>query len=407
MASALLLFYLRFVVAAVADDHGNTPETATPIGTDGIPISGMIEPPGDVDYFKFDPLAGNLYTIETSNLGPGSDTYLILFAPDGFTILFEDDQGGDEPNASKIVFEATESATHYVEVSHFSLEYGTGSYDLTVTDEGSAPADDHGDTHATATLISCGTAVSGAIEVPGDVDYFTFVAQVGGFYDAETSGLPEGSDTFLALFDTDGTTPLATDDQGGRETNASRIIWQASTIDSVGQYYLSVVQFLTSATGEYQLMVTDMGYPLSATPDGSPIQGILEEAGDVDVYTFAAVRGHVYEIALTDGHTGSFRLVLLDRDGITELVESEYGNPEIPFTAAGTGAYFVLVREDFSGGDYAFSVTDNGLPRPDADFDKDGFVGPRDALIFQQFWHSGTLTPTPPSAPTPTATPGP
>jgi hypothetical protein len=404
LVASLLLVLLATV--ASADDHGNTPETATPIGTDGVPISGNIEPPGDVDYFKFTANAGNLYTIETSNLGPGSDTYLILFAPDGFTILFEDDQGGDEPDASKIVFEATQSDIYYAEVSHFSLEYGTGTYDLSVTDEGGAPPDDHGDTYLTATLVSCGTPVAGDIEVPGDADFFTFVAQVNNFYDAETTNLPEGSDTFLTLFDSDGTSLLLTDDQGGRETNASRIIWRASTIESIDQYYLSVVQFLSNGTGAYQLLVSDMGLPISATPDGTPIQGTLENAGDVDIFAFHAVRGHSYEIALSDGHTGSFRLTLLDTDGMSELQESPFANPFISYAPKVGGTYFVLVREDYTGGDYAFSVTDEGLPPPDPDFDKDGVVGPSDMLIFQQFWHWGTPSPTPSFAPTATPTPG-
>jgi hypothetical protein len=390
-----------------ADDHGNSPETATPITTDGTPISGNIEPPGDVDYFKFEGITGRLYTIETSNLGPGSDTYLILFDSDGFTILYEDDQGGDEPNASKIVFEATHEGTYYAEVSHFFLDTGTGTYDVSVTDNGSAPPDDHGDTWQTATLISPGTAEPGETEIPGDVDFFTFVANEGYFYDAETTGLGQDSDTFLSLFDTDGTTRLATDDQGGREQNASRIIWRATTVAGIDQYYLSVVQFLSGGTGTYNLLVTDLGLPLSATPDGSEFPGTLENAGDVDAYRFTASRGHTYEIRLSDGQAAGFRLVLLDTDGVTELAESDLGYPLLFHEAEKTGGLHVLVREDTSGGDYILTITDWGLPPPDPDFDKDGWVDMEDLLIFQHYWHMMTPTPTPPAGPTPTATPQP
>jgi len=397
-----LLLTLALAAAAAADDHGNTPGTATPISTDGSPVAGNIEPPGDVDYFWFAASAGRLYTVETSNLGPGCDTYLTLYAPDGFTILFEDDQGGDEPYASKIVFEATQSAVYYVEVSHWLLEYGTGTYDLSVTDEGVAPPDDHGDTPATATLIAAGTPVAGDIEVPGDEDFFTFPAQAGGFYDVETFALPAGSDTFLTLFDNDGTSQLLTDDQGGRETNASRIIFQASTIQGIGQYYVSVVQFLRNATGAYQLRLTDIGTPVSATPDGTLIPGTIDQAGGVDAFAFSALRGHSYRIELQDAETAAFRLTLLDTDGMAEIEESVLGYPSIVFVPDRKGTYYVLVREDFAGGDYAFRVTDGGLPPPDPDFDKDGIVGASDLLIFQQYWHWGTPTPTPVPSPTPT-----
>ena len=85
-----------------ADDHGNDPATATSIKTDGTPLAGNIETPGDVDYFKFLGTLGRLYRVETFELGPNSDTFIVLYAPDGITKLFEDDQSGSEENASKI-----------------------------------------------------------------------------------------------------------------------------------------------------------------------------------------------------------------------------------------------------------------------------------------------------------------
>jgi hypothetical protein len=332
---------------------------------------------------------GHIFTIKTSNLGPGSDTFLYLFDTDGYTVLAWDDEGGDEEHASKIVFSPTGGVTYYVEVSHYRLS-GTGSYDLSVTDEGSAPPDDHGNTPETATLVLSGTPVAGEIETPGDVDFFRFSAHLGNFYDVETFGLSSESDTFIKLYDKDGFTVLATDDQAGRETNASRIVWRGASGDS---YYLSVAQFLSGATGGYNVRVTDLDSPISATPDGTQIFGTIQEPGDVEIFTFAAVQGRVYEIRLSDVQTGGFRLVLLDTDGLSEMTRSLLGTPEIDFDAPKSADYYVIVREDVSGGSYRFSIKDTGLPFPDADFNHDGEVNGPDLYLFMKVWHSPVPTP--------------
>lgn len=89
--------------------------------------------------------------------------------------------------------------------------------------------DDHGDTYSAATPISTdGTLYDGEIETGGDVDYFSFSASSGHIYLILTSQLGGGCDTFIHLYDTDGTTELASDDDRG-EGLTSRIDWQAGS----------------------------------------------------------------------------------------------------------------------------------------------------------------------------------
>ncbi|UCG66943.1 MAG: PPC domain-containing protein, partial [Deltaproteobacteria bacterium] len=114
-------------------------------------------------------------------------------------------------------------------------------------------ADDHGNTYSAATPISTdGTLYDGEIEIGGDVDYFSFSAASGYRYVILTSQLVVLFDTFIHLYDTDGTTELASDDDSGQDL-FSRIVWQAN---SPGTYYVRVKHFNDTDTGTYNISIT-------------------------------------------------------------------------------------------------------------------------------------------------------
>ena len=87
--------------------------------------------------------------------------------------------------------------------------------------------DDHeNDPGSSTALVVGGLPVDGTTEIAGGLDFFSFGALEDIFYDLETFDLGVGSDTLLALLSPpDGQKVLAGDDQGGREFNASRIIF--------------------------------------------------------------------------------------------------------------------------------------------------------------------------------------
>jgi len=93
------------------------------------------------------------------------------------------------------------------------------------------------DTPASATLIATnGITQTHNIHVAGDEDWFRFAATGGVTYTIQTGDLAPGADTYLYLYDTDGATLLASnDDYGGSLT--SQIDWQAP---ADGTYYLMV-----------------------------------------------------------------------------------------------------------------------------------------------------------------------
>jgi hypothetical protein len=104
-----------------------------------------------------------------------------------------------------------------------------------------------------------------------DVDHVKFPALAGETYTMRTFNLGGRPDnhTTLTLYDVDGTTQLAyNDEHPSEEPGASRIVWQAPDL---GTYFLKAAQFNPSASGcelTYSLEVM-LGTP-TATPTPTP-----------------------------------------------------------------------------------------------------------------------------------------
>ena len=112
------------------------------------------------------------------------------------------------------------------------------------------PGDDYGDNAATAAAIGAPSSTHGALGVAGDVDWFKFQAVAGKTYTISTQ-LGTLRDSVLYLYDGNGTTLLAQDDDGG-DGLASRIQW---TAPATGTYYLDVAAYANSYAGSYTLDV--------------------------------------------------------------------------------------------------------------------------------------------------------
>jgi len=84
---------------------------------------------GDVDWLRFDAIAGRYYDVWTDNL-LGADTILFLVDVDGQTDLAQND---DDPNrglASRIVWKAPDTGTYYIRVEEYNLLGNCISYDI-------------------------------------------------------------------------------------------------------------------------------------------------------------------------------------------------------------------------------------------------------------------------------------
>lgn len=106
--------------------------------------------------------------------------------------------------------------------------------------------------------------------VPGDVDWAKFVAQAGQTYHIYTDNLGANTDTVLSLYDQNGTTLLAQNDDSG-ETIASSIDW---TAPSSGTYYIKVSDWNPNTNGcntNYNLVVQIESNPNPPTPESNQL----------------------------------------------------------------------------------------------------------------------------------------
>src|SRR5207249_179353 len=182
LGSLILLSLLVLFVSpafAVADDHGNTCDTATTVNVNST-RPGSIETAGDYDYFRISvPSAGTLTVYTTGT----TDTYGFLKNASCTTLASNDDYGDRN---FRIVSTVT-AGTYFVAVRHYSST-GTGVYTLNVAFVASASVDDHGNTCDTATTVSVNSTRAGSIETAGDYDYFRISVPSAGTLTVYTTG---------------------------------------------------------------------------------------------------------------------------------------------------------------------------------------------------------------------------
>ena len=105
---------------------------------------------------------------------------------------------------------------------------------------------DHDDTRERATAVGPDSTTAGALEQPGDVDYFRVDVTQAGRLTVETTG---ETDTFGVFQSAQGQS-LAEDDDAGTETNF-RIVREVTP----GTYYVEVTGYNRTATGAYTLRI--------------------------------------------------------------------------------------------------------------------------------------------------------
>ena len=204
--------------------------------------------------------------------------------------------------------------------------------------------DDHGDDIDDATWLSSGQPARGELETEGDSDYFSFRADRGVRYVIEAR-LISNSDTVMELLDSDGRR-IESDDDGGTG-GGSRIEWTAPDNDT---YYAAVMGYSGTATGTYEVLLSDLQEELRSAvriSTGTSIESRLAGGSDADYFSFRADRGvrYVMEARLLS-HPDTV-MELLDSDG--RGIESDDdggtgGGSRIEWTAPDNDTYYVVVE---------------------------------------------------------------
>jgi hypothetical protein len=139
------------------------------------------------------------------------------------------------------------------------------------------PSDDYGNSAAAAAPITVGGTMAGTIETGGDQDWFKFQAVAGKKYVISTT-LVGLTDSVLVLYDRNGTTQLAYNNDVSSNNPASCIQWTATTS---GTYYIKMTAYNSRQTGSYKLSLALQNSPpvLQAVSD----QILSNKAGGITI----------------------------------------------------------------------------------------------------------------------------
>ncbi len=263
-----------------ADDHSGMPSAATAVPTDGTVQNGTIHYSGDYDYFTFPSLADHLYSVQVRALTHVDSLYvgMVLFE-NGSQLDFSDYSVGGPGGPGSFVGAVYGVPSAGGGPLHV-LVYGPagqlgGSYELTVTDLGLTPADDHSDTSAGATtLLTDGTPVAGVFGHGGDRDWFTFAADSQRVYSVEIKALasPDSGLAGANLMAPDGISLLGfagwSYGYPGLDGDWAQTLYYVPSL-AAGEYLINAGGY-SFAAGNYQMRVI-LGAGVAGDFDGDTI----------------------------------------------------------------------------------------------------------------------------------------
>ncbi|MDE0231749.1 MAG: hypothetical protein OXI56_12185 [bacterium] len=343
-------YTLRVVALDVEDDHGDGVDGASEMVL-GESVEGVLDYEGDVDYFVFEAVEGEVYEVDV-DLGTLSDSVVAVVDSHGWEVAWNDDRG-DEDLGSGLAWRAPQSGDFFVEVSG----YGEGSYMLAVVV--SDIVDDYADGVDGATEAALGESVEGVLEYADDVDVFVFGAAEDVLYEVDVE-LGSLSDSAVAVYDADGVW-LGSNDDRGEGSFASRLVFRAPVS---GDLYVEVSGY---GEGSYTLTVresditddhSNLSEGATAVEVGRSAAGVLDYPDDVDVFVFGALEGTLYEIAVTLGTLSDSVLAVYDSDGFEWAWDDDYEGSlasRVEWRAPLTGDFYVEVS-GYGEGSYTLAV---------------------------------------------------
>jgi hypothetical protein len=198
-------------------------------------------PVGDQDWLIFTAGGNKVYSMFTGDLTGPTDTVITLYDSQGRFLAENDDYQPGQGLASRIDYTFVNNSTYYLRVRDRRGSGGTGyEYSVGLTSQGglpptstttatatfnpnsptptSSPCGDAYETDglpSTAKDILIGTTQRHSICPVTDADFVKFYGRTGKVYTIRTANLGPGLDTYMYLFDSNGTTVLAQNDDGG------------------------------------------------------------------------------------------------------------------------------------------------------------------------------------------------
>ena len=345
---------------SLQDQHSESREGATPLGF-GTVYNGAVSPHDDLDFFSFPAKRGMMYSIDAGS-GGGAAVSIAVGRPVEGSVLSNEGAG------SQLEWIATEDGTYFVILSGSArVNDAVGNYSLTVNAD-SALEDRHSDQTESATPISFGSSVAGAISPEEDRDHFSFTALRGVKYTFELDyGTAESVN--LSVLPLDGAqAPVAANygEESGitwvAEESGSYIVTVTASphaIERVGTYFLRV-----DADSSLEDRHSDSLTNATEIDFGNNIGGAVSPVDDQDNFTFEAEKGRTYLVLVDTDNEDPFRFIVTNAE--SGFTDSNYGTGELlSVTAPLTGVFYVTVsaaRSDNAAlGSYEITVTPDNL----------------------------------------------
>lgn len=302
-------------------------------------------------------------TLQIDLASTAFDAYLGLYDSNGSLITSNDDGGG---GTNARISRSFSAGTYYI-LANSLFSGRTGAYTLSVV----VPTVSAVCTTANATTITLGQTIAGSLGTTdctlsqsyADIYRLTLTTAQSIRIDL-TSG---AFDTFLVLYDANGTL-ITTDDDGGLITD--------SRIDrslAAGTYYIASTSYSAGRTGAYQLSVAAVSTSTcttssaTATAVGQTVNGAisttdcsLSDGSYADMYRFTLAAGQSVQIDLTSSAFDAF-LILYDANGTLITSNDDVGsgtNSRIVQTLT-AGTYYIAATTLYPGrtGAYQLSIT--------------------------------------------------
>ena len=327
--------YAITVAEALPDDIGADADSAVhiPAITEELPDdsaihfpanaatgTGVIETPGDIDWFEVQLVEGKIYNVDVLGAWRGGGT---LGHP-SIAGIYDQDSNliADTANENgRLEFTASASANHYIAVgqqARGTAEKPPGTYTVRVAEK------DFSANRNTRGRVPVGESVVSNIERAGDNDWFAVDLVGGRTYAISLEGAASNRGTLpnpeLAVHHIASNggdlSPLADEDEDGGLGGNARVVF---TPETTGAYYLSARSQTPDDTGTYTLSVPDPGDSVSEPegqdfpPDtnttgrvavGGYVTGEIDSGGDVDGFRVDLEEGVTYVIDLEGADTG-------------------------------------------------------------------------------------------------------
>ncbi len=342
----------------------------------------------DTDSWTFSASAGDAIAVDISarptDIGSGLDSIITVLDSGGAVVATNDDgQGGGLDSFATFIAPANDDYT--VQVVGFG---GTseGEYLLTVngaitTSIGGLPSEvEPNNDLGSATPMSVGDRISGAIDPSGDEDFFSFTVDGPVTISIDLDCTQDGSslDSTLELLDAGGSSIEFDDDDDDYPVDS--IILNAA-LPGAGTYVFAVRPFsggspdhfytasvqLTGPSGTIESEPNDTIGTATPAAIGSSASGVIDPAGDVDFFSFAGTAGSVVRLDIDAGgllqvpspSTLDSLLELFDPSGTSIAFNDDGGSTDsdLTVTLPVDGVYTVAVSA-FAGGGSATDTYD-------------------------------------------------